>query len=154
MTSDIGRVLVVHASERGSTKGIAEFVAARLGMLGLAVDVRYVKDAPDVAAYGAVVLGSAVHNRALLPGVEFFVLRNVDALRSKPVWLFSVGIGPSLRGPVGRILRDKVPPKIAELRDLIRPRDYRVRRRDPPRRSAAALPCAAAVVRRSVRGSP
>jgi len=123
--ADNERVLVVHASERGSTKDIAEFIGARLRVHGAEVDVRHVKDVLDLAPYGAVVLGSAVHNRALLPGAEFFVLRNVDALHDRPVWLFSVGIGPSLRGPVGRLLRDKVPPKIAELLAVARPRDYR-----------------------------
>lgn len=69
-------------------------------------------------------LGSAVHNRALLPSAEDFVRRNADELRRMPVWLFSLGMGPALRGPVGHFPRDIIPPRIAALCELIGPRDY------------------------------
>jgi menaquinone-dependent protoporphyrinogen oxidase len=90
----------------------------------VAADVHGVEAVPDPHGYDAVVLGSAVHARALLPAAEHFVLSNSDALRVMPVWLFSIGIGPSLRGPIGHFLRDAVPPRIAELCELVGPRDY------------------------------
>lgn len=119
------RVLVVHASAGGSTKAVAEFVAARLRVQGVVADVRGLDEPPGLDGYDAVVLGSAVHDRAMLPAAERFVWHNSAALRVMPVWLFSLGIGPSLRGPVGHLLRDAVPPRIAELCELIGPRDYR-----------------------------
>lgn len=125
MTYRTDRVLVVHASAGGSTKAVADFIAARLRVQDLVADVHGMDALPSLDGYGAVVLGSAVHNRALLPAAEHFVLRNADALRVIPVWLFSLGIGPSLRGPVGHFLRDAVPPRIAELCELIGPREYR-----------------------------
>jgi menaquinone-dependent protoporphyrinogen oxidase len=41
------------------------------------------------------------------------------------VWLFSVGVGPSLRGPIGQWLGDEVPPRIEELLDALRLRGCR-----------------------------
>jgi len=124
MTTVTGRILVVHGSEQGSTKDIAEFIAARLRAWGAEADLRDAAELPDVHDYDAVIVGSAVHDRALLPVVENFLLRNVEPLEAKPVWLFSVGIGPSLRGPIGGLLRGAVPPRIAMLRDLVQPLDY------------------------------
>jgi len=125
MTTYADRVLVLHASSGGSTKAVAEFIAARLRARGAVADVRGLDERPGLTGYDAVVLGSAVHDRALLPAAQHFVLQNSDALRVLPVWLFSLGIGPSLRGPVGHFLRDAVPPRIAELCELIGPREYR-----------------------------
>ncbi len=122
--NDMTRVLVVHGGERGTTGSIAGFVASRLRTRGAVVDLRAATAMPDVTGYDAVVVGGAVRERALLPVVEDFLLRNAEALRAKPVWLFSVGLTPSLRGPVGRLLRDEVPPRIAALCELIGPRDY------------------------------
>lgn len=124
MIVDGSRVLIVHGSAQGSTEEVAEFMATRLRAWGAAVDVRAATEMPDVADHDAVVVGSAVHDRALLPVVEDFVLRRLDLLDTMPVWLFSVGISPSLRGPIGGLLRDAVPPRIALLRDLIQPLDY------------------------------
>jgi menaquinone-dependent protoporphyrinogen oxidase len=125
MTYHTDRVLVAHASSGGSTKSVAEFVAASLRARGLVADVRGVDECPDLSGYDVVVLGSAVHNRALLPAAEDFVRHNAATLRRMPVWLFSLGIGPALRGPVGHVLRDAVPPRIGSLCELIGPRDYR-----------------------------
>ena len=124
MTDHTDRVLVTYAGTRGSTKGIAEFIAARLRARGLKADLRDVAEQPDVDGYDAVVVGSGVRNAALLPAAENFLWHNADALRVRPVWLFSVGISPSLRGPVGRLLRENVPARIAELCELVGPRDY------------------------------
>ncbi|MDY6811917.1 MAG: hypothetical protein SW127_23400, partial [Actinomycetota bacterium] len=42
----------------------------------------------------------------------------------RPVYLFSLGMGPVLRGPVGAIFRTKVPPTIAALRDRLAAVEY------------------------------
>lgn len=125
MAHHIDRVLVGYASSGGSTRAVAEFIAARLRVHSVLVDAVNLDERPAVDGYDAVVIGSAIHGRALLPAAESFVLRHADALRVRPVWLFSLGMGPSLRGPIGRLLRNAVPPRIAELCELVGPRDYR-----------------------------
>ena len=66
---------MAYASGNGSTKEIAEFIAARLIRNGLLVQAHSVVDAPDPAAFEAVVIGSAIHNRAWLPSTEEYVRR-------------------------------------------------------------------------------
>ena len=63
-------VLVVYASAHGSTQEIAEYITARLAGSGLRVQAHSVVDAPDPAAFDAVVIGSAIHDRAWLPGAR------------------------------------------------------------------------------------
>jgi len=117
--------LVAYATEQGSTEEIADFVAAELQMGGRTVDVRSVTEPIDLCLYDAVVLGSAVHDRALLPAAELFAWKESEVLRSKQVWLFSVGVGPALRGPIGAILRHAVPKRINQVGRLVEARDYR-----------------------------
>ena len=76
-------VLVAYASGNGSTKEIAEFIAARLIRNGLLVQAHSVVDAPDPAAFEAVVIGSAIHNRAWLPSTEEYVRRFRAALATQ-----------------------------------------------------------------------
>lgn len=139
MTTHIDRVLVGYAGTAGSTKSVAEFIAARLRARGLTTDLRDLAEKPSVDGYDALVLGSGVRDAALLPAAENFMWHNADALRTRPVWLFSVGISPSLRGPLGHLLREVVPTRIAELCELIEPRDYHAFAGVVPR-TGAALP--------------
>lgn len=125
MTMYADRILVTHASTGGSTKSVAEFIAARLRLQGVTADVRGLDERPDLDGYDAVVLGSAVRSGALLPAAEEFLRHNADALRVMPVWLFSLGLTPALRGPIGHFMRDTVPSRIAALCELVGPRDYR-----------------------------
>ncbi|MDQ1476288.1 MAG: menaquinone-dependent protoporphyrinogen oxidase [Actinomycetota bacterium] len=85
-------VLVGYASAHGSTRGIAERIAAQLGENGFAVAVRPVDEIDDVNEFDAVVVGSAIHDGAWLPEGSDFVHRHLTALASRPVWLFSVGL--------------------------------------------------------------
>ncbi len=118
------RVLVAYATEHGSTRGIADFIGARLRADGFVVDIRPVSESSDPRTYGTVVLGSAVHNMALLPAVDEYVRRYRDALARTDVWIFGVGLSPALRGPLGRYLKRVVPKKIAALTDGVHARDY------------------------------
>jgi len=54
-------VLVVYASKHGATRGIAGRIAAGLRTAGCQAEVRPVKDAGDLAAYDAFVIGSAAY---------------------------------------------------------------------------------------------
>ena len=53
-------VLVGYASMHGSTRGVAERIASRLGERGLGAEVRSFDDVADAAGYDAFVLGSAL----------------------------------------------------------------------------------------------
>lgn len=88
------RVLVCHASIHGSTAEIAERLATKLREREVAdrVDVFAVVRAPSAIEYDAVVLGSAIHDRAWLPEARAYLLDNLRALASRPVWLFGVGM--------------------------------------------------------------
>ena len=121
-------VLVGYASMHGSTRGVAERIASRLGERGLGAEVRSFDDVADAAGYDAFVLGSAVANMAWLAGAVNFVLRNLGVLADRPVWLFSVGSKDALRGPIGHWMKARYPqPKqIAAFREEIHPRDCRI----------------------------
>jgi menaquinone-dependent protoporphyrinogen oxidase len=93
-------VLVGYATAAGSTRGVAERIAARLQDAGLPVSCAAL--APDLRPedHSAWVLGSAVHNMAWLPpALEF--LQRAATVPARPCWAFSVG-GMSPSGPVSR----------------------------------------------------
>ena len=76
---------------------------------GFAVDVQPIYEIGPLDTYGAVVLGSAVHNMAGLPQAAAFVRTYATDLARRPVRLFSVssvGDTSSFFGPrVARFLR-------------------------------------------------
>ncbi|MGY1669791.1 flavodoxin domain-containing protein [Geodermatophilus sp. SYSU D00710] len=97
------RVLLAYATAGGSTRGVAERVAARLTEAGHTVDLRPAGPDVDPTGYDAVVVGSAVHDMAWLPDARDLLARLVAASAPPPVWCFSVaGIVP--RGAVTRWL--------------------------------------------------
>jgi menaquinone-dependent protoporphyrinogen oxidase len=123
-------ILVGYVSPHGSTRGVAERVAARLGQRGCRVDLRPLDQVQSADAYDAVVLGSAVHNGAWMPEAKEFVRGNARTLASLPVWLFSVGMlgqqGSAFRPAVARRLRalGQGPKGITDLVNSIHPRDH------------------------------
>ena len=92
-------VLVAYASARGSTREIAERVAARLAAALGDVECRSVEEVGAVSGYEAVVVGSAVHNQAWLPAALLFFSRHAPELEKRPVWAFSVGMADGLPKP-------------------------------------------------------
>ncbi|MGW8378179.1 flavodoxin domain-containing protein [Streptomyces sp. ODS28] len=117
-------ILLGYASEHGSTRQIAERLAARLQERGHSVDLRSLETRPSAEEYPAVVLGSAVHSGAWLPPAAEFVRRYRDALGSRPVWMFSVGMTAALPRPLRRLASRSEQPAIARLRETLDPRDY------------------------------
>ncbi|MBB5916711.1 menaquinone-dependent protoporphyrinogen oxidase [Nocardia transvalensis] len=109
-------VLVTYASVRGSTGEIARFLGDRLRHKGLHVRVAPVSENIDPLLFEAVILGSAIHNGAFLPEFTAYTDRHGVALRLRPAFLFSVGMGPALRGPLGFPLRNLTPPAVARVR--------------------------------------
>lgn len=84
------RLLVGYASAKGSTRGVAERIGADLDAAGYSVDVREIAEISDVGAYGAVVLGSAIHGGQWLPEASAAIEHLISHLERKPVWAFSV----------------------------------------------------------------
>lgn len=118
-------VLVAFASKHGSTRGVAERIAARLREQGETVEARPADQVADASAYAAVVLGSAVFNQRWAAEAERFVERNAEALAARPVWLFSVGAFGDRKRVIGPLAK-REPRNIRTLEDAIHPRDYRV----------------------------
>ncbi|WP_267466948.1 flavodoxin domain-containing protein [Nocardia otitidiscaviarum] len=109
------RIAILYATAAGSTRGVAEFLGAHLSARGAAVEVTSVTQAPELAHFDAVVLGSAVHNTDLLPTMHEYARTHRDALDSRPTWLFAVGLAPALRGPVGRWFAGQWAGKLASI---------------------------------------
>jgi len=118
-------VLVVYASRQGATEGIAARIAARLVESGVAVDLRRVDEVQMVDAYDAVVFGAPIYDQSWPPEADQFVATHRDALAARPLWLFSVGSFGDTKRLIGP-LTHKEPKRIAEIRDAVRPREYRV----------------------------
>lgn len=119
------RILVAHASAHGSTAEIARRIADVLRAEGASVDVGPMSQHDGPGDYDAVVLGSAVHDQAWLPVATAYVHRHQAVLRTRPVWLFSVGMSAALprllRGPARRAQNRRL---AAALREVVRPRGH------------------------------
>lgn len=116
------RVLVVYASQFGSTKEIAERVAGVLEGSGLTVHLVAAGERPSAEDYDAFVVGSAVHGGRWLQAATEFVTLNRGVLAGRPVWLFS-------SGPIGDLpVRSPQPdPKeVGEFGRWLGPRDHRI----------------------------
>lgn len=91
------KVLVAVASRHGATREIGEQLGAQIssGLYTRGVDAEvHVRDPGSVeslAAYDALVLGSAVYMGRWLKAARDFVDREEEHLRAIPVWLFSSG---------------------------------------------------------------
>ena len=85
------RSAVAYATKLGSTREIAEALAAELLAAGLDPDVQQVNDVRSLVGYDAVVLGSALYAAHWQRDANRFVQRHLEALQAVPVWLFSSG---------------------------------------------------------------
>ncbi|TFV85613.1 flavodoxin domain-containing protein [Blastococcus sp. CT_GayMR16] len=91
------RVLVVVATKHGSTRGIAEAIVRGLAdcaagrELGLTALLQEAEHAPGPAGFAAVVVGSAVYVGRWRDPARNWVGAHAEALRERPVWLFSSG---------------------------------------------------------------
>jgi len=117
-------VFVGYATVNGSTREIAERLAARLTANGVAAEVGQIENLPT--GCDAYVLGSAVHNQAWLPGASDALARHRSDLAGHPVWLFSVGMPAALRGPWKRFAPKEEAQLSAHLRRSVRPVQHRL----------------------------
>ena len=86
----MSKVLVAYASRYGSTAEVAQAIGQELCSRGQAAEVRNVEEVQDLAAYDAVVVGSAIRMGRWLPPATAFVQKNGAALRNLPVAFFTV----------------------------------------------------------------
>ncbi|MFD5856832.1 flavodoxin domain-containing protein [Streptomyces chartreusis] len=119
-------ILVGYATAHGSTRGVADRLAAGLGHAGLRTDVHPLGVVDDAAVYDAFVLGSAVHNQSWLDPAKVFVRDNLELLGPRPVWLFSVGMPGALRGPWKRLGPMEGPVIVRSLPTDLSPRGHRL----------------------------
>jgi len=84
-------VLVAYASKRGSTKEIAETVAATLRRADLTVKCQPAGEVKSLDPYDAVVLGSTVYMKRWRSDARHFLRRHRKALERMPFWVFSSG---------------------------------------------------------------
>jgi menaquinone-dependent protoporphyrinogen oxidase len=98
------RALVSYGTKHGSTREIAEAIAAELGHAGLAVDCREASSVDTLSGYDVVVLGSAMYAGRWRRDAQRLLKRHERELATRPFWLFS-------SGPVGE---KPTPPKWAE----------------------------------------
>ena len=114
------KLLIAVSSKHGSTKEIAGSIGDAIREAGIEVDVVDAQDVESVARYDAVIVGSAVHWGRWMGPARDLVTASADALRTRPVWLFS-------SGPLGRGIVD--PADAAEgnrLLELVDAREHRV----------------------------
>jgi menaquinone-dependent protoporphyrinogen oxidase len=134
----MARVLVVHASRHGATRGIAERIAQVLGDEGHEVELAAAASMPSVGGRDAVIVGSGVYLGSWLDdGIEF-LRANLGVLSSRHVWLFSSGPlpGSTQEKPVSDPVENALGPsegpgsggrhKLEELIEVIAPREHAV----------------------------
>lgn len=115
------RVLIAAASKHEATTGIAEAIGRALSQAGIEVAVSSPAQVDSLDGYDAVVLGSAVYMGRWQPSAVGFVESHVEALRQRPVWLFSSGpIGSPDPQPKGD------PEEVSELAREIGAREHHV----------------------------
>lgn len=85
------KILVTAASRHGTTTQIADAIATTLRGANLEVDVADPESVEGIDGYAAVVVGSAVYTGHWMAEAKTFVHRHRDALRERPVFLFSSG---------------------------------------------------------------
>ena len=121
-------VLVAYASRHGSTRGIAERIAARLAADGVPAEARPATDIRDASDYDAFVVGGAAYMFHWLKQSTGFVERNRRLLSTRPTWLFSSGpIGTDLVDKEGRdVLETTVPKEFPGLIAAVQPRGTKV----------------------------
>jgi menaquinone-dependent protoporphyrinogen oxidase len=116
------RVLVAYATKYGATEEIAKQIGQTLQETGLSVEVKPAEQVGYVAAYDAIVLGSAVYAGMWRKEAANLLTEKESELMDRPVWLFSSG--PTGEGdPVELMKGWRFPENLQPVADRIGPRD-------------------------------
>lgn len=99
------KILVTYASKYGSTKEVAEAVAATLHENGIEADLLSTPQVKSLAGYRAVVLGAPFYIGRLHRNAQRFLLQYKEALMQVPVALFTLGptISTDFQEAVGQL---------------------------------------------------
>jgi menaquinone-dependent protoporphyrinogen oxidase len=114
------KVLVSAASKHGATAGIAEAIAEGLREGGLDPVLLAPESVESIDGFDAVIIGSGVYAGQWLGPAKQLVQRHAEALKARPVWLFSSGPMGDPPKPEGD------PTDVPPLVELIAPREHRV----------------------------
>jgi menaquinone-dependent protoporphyrinogen oxidase len=121
----MGQILITYATKHGATAEIAERIGQVLREAGLQTDVLPVDRVGDLAAYQALVLGSAVYMGQWRREAAAFLQTNEKTLAGRPVWLFSSG--PTGQGDPVELLKGwHLPEALQPVADRIQSRDVAV----------------------------
>ena len=85
------KVLVAYASKHGTTREVAEAVAATLRELGLLVEVVEAAQVRDVARYDAIVVGAGLYMGKWHADARHLLKRHRSELAAKPLAVFGMG---------------------------------------------------------------
>ena len=85
------QTLVAYGTRYGSTREVAEAVAATLEEQGVETDVKQAREVRSVDGYDAVVLGTPLYMGALHKDVRALLERSREALEHTPWALFALG---------------------------------------------------------------
>jgi menaquinone-dependent protoporphyrinogen oxidase len=85
------KMLVAYGTRHGSTREVAETVAATLEEHGVDTDVKTAREVRSLDGYDAVVLGTPLYMGALHKDVRALLEKNSAALEHTPFALFALG---------------------------------------------------------------
>ena len=113
------KILVTYASRTGWTIGVAEAIGKTLAETGAQVDMLPMRDVKDLAAYSAVVAGSAINGGEWLPEAMQFVRAHQAELARKRFATFLVCMTLAMRN--ADQYRSHVATWLNPVRALVRP---------------------------------
>jgi len=113
------KILVTYASRTGWTPGVAEAIAKVLSDNDTPVDLLPMQEVKDLAAYRAVVAGSAINAGAWLPEAMSFMRTFQAELARKPFAAFLVCMTLSMRN--GEQYRSHVSTWLDPVRAMVKP---------------------------------
>lgn len=87
----MGSVLVAYATKYGSTKEVAETVAATLREQGMDVELKAAGDVASLAGYSAVVFGTAIYFPRPIRDGRRFLSQHHEAVARMPFAAFALG---------------------------------------------------------------